>query len=113
MNQQLVIEQSTIGDMIVLQPKGDIDMSRASAVKKSIAEVIKLRPAKLVIDLAAVEYLDSSGIATLIEALQITTRNKMKFALVAVGPKVRSAFEITKLMTMFNICATVDEAAKI
>jgi anti-anti-sigma regulatory factor len=48
----------------------------------------------------------------MIEALQSSMRNKMKFVLVGVGPKVRVAFEITKLVGMFTICDTVEDAAK-
>lgn len=98
--------------MIVIRPVGDIDMARSSAIRKTVTEAIRVRPAKLVMDLTSVDYMDSSGIATLIEALQNSMRNKMKFILVGVGPKVRSAFEITKLIGMFTICATVDDAAK-
>ncbi len=88
-------------------------MSRASTIRKAVAEVMKVRPAKLIMDLGSVEYMDSSGIATLIEALQHAMRNKMKFVLVGVGPRVRSAFEITKLIGMFTVCATVEDATKI
>ncbi len=112
MNQELVIEQKIIGDMIVLRPDGDIDMARSSAIRKVVTEVVRTRPAKLVIDLTAVGYMDSSGIATMIEALQSSMRNKMKFFLVGVGQKVRVAFEITKLIGMFTICDTVEDAAK-
>lgn len=112
MNQELVIEQKTIGDMTVLRPTGDIDMARSSAIRKVVTEVIRARPAKLVIDLSAVEYMDSSGIATMIEALQSSMRNKIKFALVGVGSRVKVAFEITKLLGMFQIYDTVEDAGK-
>ena len=112
MNQELVIEQKIIGDMIVLRPAGDIDMARSSAIRKAVTEAVRTRPAKLAIDLTAVGYMDSSGIATMIEALQSSMRNKMKFFLVGVGPKVRVAFEITKLIGMFTMCDTVEDAAK-
>jgi len=112
-NHEIVIDQQTIGDMVVLRPAGDIDMARSSTVRKAVSEVVRVRPAKLVMDLTSVEYMDSSGIATLIEGLQSSMRNKMKFVLVGVTPKVRSAFEITKLIGMFTICANIDDAAKI
>ncbi len=113
MNQELIVEQSTVGEAVVLRPAGDIDMSRASAVRNAVAEVMKVRPPKLILDLSRVEYMDSSGIATLVEALQHSMRNKMKLVLVGVTPRVRSAFEITKLVGMFTICATMDDATKV
>lgn len=112
MTQELTVAQSSVAGATVLRPGGDIDMSCAPSVRKAVAAVMRDRPARLVLDLSAVMYMDSSGIATLVEALQQSMRNKMKFVLVGVNPQVRSALEITKLLSMFTIAATLEDATK-
>lgn len=89
---------------------GDIDMARAPTVRKIVLGVMRDRPAKLVIDLSSVSYIDSSGIATLIEALQLSMRNKVKLVLVGIGPRVKSAFEITRVLGLFAVSTSIDEA---
>lgn len=110
MNPETPVAQSAVGNSTVLAPIGDIDMSRASSIRKAVTNAMRDRPAKLVIDMSQVPYVDSSGIATLVEALQLSMKNKSRLILVGISPKVRSAFEITKLVGMFTIAASVEEA---
>lgn len=110
MTSALPVAQSSRDGATILTPVGDIDMSRAPAVRQALNNAMRERPARLVIDLTKVPYVDSSGIATLIEALQMTIKGKSKLVLVGVSPKVQSAFEITKLVGMFTIAPSVDAA---
>ncbi len=112
MSHESTVAQSSVAGSTILRPAGDIDMSCAPAIRKAVAGVMRERPGRLIMDLSAVSYMDSSGIATLVEALQQSMRNKMKFVLVGVTPQVRSAFEITKLVSMFTMVATIDDATK-
>ncbi len=50
----------------VLAPRGDIDMSRAPAFREHVRRAIQSGPSRVVIDLSEVEYMDSSGLATLV-----------------------------------------------
>ncbi len=111
MTHELNVDQSSIAGTTILRPSGDIDMSCAPSIRKAVANIMRERPERLIMDLSAVAYMDSSGIATLVEALQQSMRNKMKFVLVGVTPQVRSAFEITKLVSMFTIVATIEDAS--
>ncbi|MSR29666.1 MAG: anti-sigma factor antagonist [Phycisphaerales bacterium] len=110
MNQTIVVERTSVGAVAVLKPRGDIDMARAPFVRQAITLVVRDRPPKLVIDLSEVAYMDSSGIATLVEALQVSLRNKITLVLVGINPRVQSAFEITKLVGMFTVKASLAEA---
>ena len=61
----------------VLKPIGDIDMSCSPQLRTAIAQVQKPHPSKrIIIDLAAVPYMDSSGVATFVEAMQIARDRK-------------------------------------
>jgi anti-sigma B factor antagonist len=55
------------------------------------------KPAQLVVDLAQVPYMDSSGVATFVEAMQIARRVGSKLVLCALQERVRSIFEIARL----------------
>lgn len=112
MSKTMTVEQETDGTTVVLSPKGEIDMAHSPSLQKTIAAAQAAKPPKLVLDLAAVPYMDSSGIATLVEALQTSMRNKTKLVLCNLSPRVRSAFEISRLIQMFSVAASRDEAMK-
>ncbi len=111
MNRDLVIERLSEGTATVLRPMGDIDMARAPAMRSAVAAAVRDRPPTLILDLSQVSYVDSSGIATLVEALQVSIRNKVRLVLVGINPRVQSAFEITRLVGLFTISETVTKAA--
>ncbi len=108
--EELTIQSETINDAVLLRPIGEIDLSCASALRKRLGEVQEDKPARLVIDLSQVPYMDSSGVATLVEAMQIARRTESKLVLCALQDKVRSIFEIARLDMVFSIVNTVDEA---
>jgi anti-sigma B factor antagonist len=79
-------------------------------LRTSLRQAQTSKPQRLVIDLANVDYMDSSGVATLVEALQIARRNNTKMVLCGMKDRVRSIFEIARLDTVFTIVNTRDLA---
>ena len=65
---ELPIECITITDGLIIRPIGDIDLNQAPTLRTHIAEAFQKTPARLIIDLSQVRYMDSSGVATLVEA---------------------------------------------
>jgi len=59
-----------------------------------------------------VPYMDSSGVATLVEAMQTARRTGGRLILCSMQAKVRSIFEIARLDTVFTIVASADEGLK-
>jgi anti-sigma B factor antagonist len=104
------VETETLSNGTVIRPKGDIDLSRAPAFRVEIAKCMKDNSGAVYIDLSQVPYMDSSGVATLVEALQLTNRSGAKLALYGMQDRVRSIFEIARLDTVFKITATLEEA---
>ncbi len=109
---QLVVETETLPDGVLLRPKGDVDMARSPALRTKLTESLKSKPARLVIDLCDVPYMDSSGLATLIEALQTTRKSEIKFIVCNLSPRVRSILEIARLTTVFTVVDSCDLALK-
>lgn len=99
-----VSAESRDGAMVVM-PVGDIDLSGSPILRMELRRVQESKPMRLIIDLTGVPYMDSSGVATLVEAMQIARRNNTKLVLCGLRDKVRSIFEIARLDTVFTIVA--------
>lgn len=105
----LQVASEPLPDGVVLVPSGEIDLARSPSMRTQVAEAMKRSPKRVVIDLSKVPYMDSSGVATLVEALQGTRRSGAKLLLCSLTPRVRSILEISRLDTVFTIVA--DRAA--
>lgn len=98
------------GGAMVLRPEGDIDMSRSSALRSALRDALQTKPGKLIVDLQLVEYMDSSGLATLVEAARNARSQKVPFVLCALTTKVRAVFEIARLHQFFQIADSSNAA---
>lgn len=95
---------------VIVRPIGDVDLTGSPTLKHEIRKVATPDVKTLVIDLGGVAYMDSSGVATLVEAMQLARRGQMKLVLCGLQPKVKSIFEIARLDTVFSIVDTVETA---
>jgi anti-sigma B factor antagonist len=94
----------------VLPLDGEIDLHVSPRVAVSLAQMTQKRLNPVVVDLTRVSYIDSSGLAVLIEAMQHIEEYGGKFALAGLQENVRSIFEIARLDQVFRIFADVDAA---
>jgi anti-sigma B factor antagonist len=107
------IVTETIKAGFLLRLKGDVDMNTSSDVRGALAELFKQGPSEMravVIDLSQVRYMDSSGIATLVELMQNCMKKKARLRLVDLSPPVRDVFELARLASVFEIFSTIDDA---
>lgn len=88
---------------IFVAPVGDVDLTASPVLRNELKRVQAGRPERLVIDLSQVPYMDSSGVATLVEAMQVSRKNGSKLVLCGMQSKVKSIFEIARLDTVFTI----------
>ena len=110
--EELDIQTENIADGVLVRPIGEIDLSCAAMLRKGLGKVQETKPIRLIIDLSAVPYMDSSGVATLVEAMQIARRNGSKLVLSGLQVKVRSIFEIARLDMIFTIVDSIEDAAE-
>ena len=94
----------------VLPLEGDIDLHVSPAVTASLNAMIEKKPELIVIDLSRATYIDSSGMAALILAMQEVEAYGGKFILTGLSETVRSIFEISRLDQIFRIFPDVDAA---
>jgi anti-sigma B factor antagonist len=96
--------------VFVVVPEGDVDMSSSPEVRKAMAPLFHKGTAEVIVDLSEVPYMDSSGIATLIEGLQLSHKGSIRFVLAGMNPSVEAAFELAHLRDVFEILPNAKRA---
>ena len=94
----------------VLSFEGQIDLNVSAKVTEKINQLIKEKPARLVVDLSGVTYIDSSGLAVLINATRDVEDYGGILMLAEVREEVRPILETARLENYFLIFPSVDEA---
>lgn len=97
----------------ILALAGEIDLHFAPVFRSLLEQRTKVAPKALVLDLAEVTFLDSSGIAVIIEHLRSATRRADEFCIGGMSEAVQQVFEIInleKVMPVFETRAAALEA---
>lgn len=105
-------KRKVVGDITVCSLSGEININTSPELRKVFDELITKKVLKVVLDLSAVNYIDSSGLATLIEMLRRMKKYNGKLRLCNLSEKVRSLFEITKLTKLFEMFNKEEDALK-
>jgi anti-sigma B factor antagonist len=90
--------------------RGEVHVSTAPEFSERLNEAIATGKTGVVIDMTDVEFIDSTGLSVLLNALRRVTRQQGSLALVVSNPTVLRLFEITRLDSTFDIAPTRDEA---
>ena len=98
------------GKDVIVCVEGDIDLSRSPEFQRNLLALMDKKPARIVVNLSKVPYMDSSGVASLVKVLSRARKSDMGLSLTSLTDRVKSVFEITKLDNVFHICATDEEA---
>jgi anti-sigma B factor antagonist len=98
------------GRTAVVTVAGDIDMARSKAFQAALTGLVDENPQRIVVDLSGVEYMDSSGVASLVKLHTQTKKIGASMGLAQVGRRVMSIFEIMRLNQLFHIYDTLDDA---
>lgn len=97
------------GDTTIVALSGDIDLDNSPQVRDVLLNSVGEKRGVLV-EMSAVSYIDSSGIASLVEAYQSARRASTSFALVAVSDAARRVLELARLDQVFAIHASISDA---
>jgi len=88
---------------VVIAPEGEIDLNSSGLVKHQLEPVITEKRPRVVVDLSGVSYIDSSGLAVFIEAMQRVQAYGGSFVLCGLRESVRHIFHIARLDQVFRI----------
>ena len=100
----------TVTQSGALQLEGEIDLHTSPEVAESLRTMIAKKPKVVVVDLGKVTFVDSSGLAALIEGARNVREYGGKFALIGVQESVQHILEITRLDQVFRVFPEIDSA---
>lgn len=95
----------------ILALEGEVDLHRSPEVKQTLEPLIAKKVQRILVDFSAVTYIDSSGLAAMIETLQRIQSYGGKFAMFGLRESVRAVFEIARLDQIFRLFP--DEASAV
>jgi anti-sigma B factor antagonist len=90
---------------------GEIDLERSPDARKALLHALS-KGQSLLVDLAEVEYMDSSGLASLVEVHQRAREKSVEFALTRVSPPVMKVLQLARLDQVFAIRTSQTPAGK-
>jgi anti-sigma B factor antagonist len=100
-----------VGDVTVVGISGRIVLGdESAALRDLIAELLSKGDRKIVLDLADVNYIDSSGLGALVSSFATVRRQGGELKLVKLSDKVDDLMEVTRLYTVFDIADNEEEA---
>jgi anti-sigma B factor antagonist len=94
------IEENT--DYTIVYLSGEVDLSRSPLARKMILDCLQERH-NLMVDLSEVSYIDSSGVASLVEGFQVSRQKALDFALIGVSDAAMSVLRLARLDQVFPI----------
>jgi anti-sigma B factor antagonist len=93
------IDNITIFDVI-----GDIDLANSPEVRKALLKELKeSRVPRVVMNMSRVRYIDSSGVASLVEGLKASRDVGSRFILFGLSPSAREVLQLSRLLKIFEV----------
>ncbi len=97
------------GSYLVIALSGEVDLYYSPRAREQILQALH-DGENVLVDLSAVEYIDSSGVASLVEGYQLARSRKLGFGLVGVSSAAMQVLQLARLDTVFPIYDDIDGA---
>ena len=99
------------GNATVVDVTGDITLYSSPEVRRVLMDLLKeKRRARVIVNLLKVKYIDSAGVASLVEGLKVSRDLKSGFALYGLSRTAREVLELTRLIKVFEVYNNEEEA---
>jgi anti-sigma B factor antagonist len=108
--QSMDIVSHNLDNGVRIEISGEVDMHNSPDVRAKLLEAARRKVRLVVVNLGKVKYIDSSGLATLVECLQYMADYGGKLALVGASKSTRDVFAIARLDKVFSFYDSEDEA---
>jgi anti-sigma B factor antagonist len=105
----MTISVREFGAARVVDVGGEVDLGTSPDLRQTLFELLA-KTSTLALNLKALRYIDSSGIATLIEVFKDAQRLKKRFVLFGLSPAVEDVFRLTHVNRIFRIVDTEEQA---
>ncbi len=105
------LQTKKIGNIIVIYLTGRLDVQLSISIEKEIHQLIQSEPGcHMLLNLADVKYMSSSGIRIFVSTMRILKENSKMLKLCNLNEPVKKIFEIVELLDMFEVYDTEEEA---
>lgn len=108
----LIINSRKQKQATIIEVEGEVDLYSSPELRKAVLQATENKTTAIIIDLEKVTYMDSSGVATLVEGLQESEKYSGNFAIANLDSKVKAVFELSRLDKVFQIYNSREEALK-
>ena len=98
--------------VVICMLEGEVNINNSGELRKAFDSIIKRNELKVIVDFSGVSYIDSSGLATLIEMFQRLKKIGGHLRFSSMDQKVKNIFEVTKLHKLFEIFDSREQALK-
>ena len=100
-----------VDKITIFDVSGDIDLATSPELRKALLRELKeLRIPRVVVNLQAVRYIDSSGVASLVEGLKASRDVGSRFVLCGLNTRVTEVLRLSKLRSIFEVCDSEEQA---
>ena len=108
---ELDVKERQAGDVSILDLRGEVRIGEGSiALRDAIRNLTGAGKKKLLLNLAGVSYIDSSGIGELIANYTTVSRQGGQLKLLNLTDRIQNLLVITKLLTVFDVYENEAEA---
>ncbi len=98
------IDSRTVGDICILDCSGKIVLGEGTmAVRNAVCDILNAGGKKIVLNLANVNYIDSSGVGELVSSYTTVLNRGGQLKLLGLTKKIQEVLTITKLLTVFQV----------
>src|SRR5690242_11973889 len=97
-------------EMLTIKLSGEIDLQHSPKLRQLLQSKVCLKVPVVLLDFTEVKYIDSSGLATLVEYYKSARTYAGRMAVAGLNNRVRSIFDLVRLGEVFGVFTTVAEA---
>ena len=112
MEQRIVTSPDSAHNVVILSPQGRLDITTAWQFRLKLQECLESTTPHIIVNLSEVNFIDSSGLTSLVAGMRDADKVQGSFKLCNVHPESKLVFEVTMMDSVFAIYDSEEEAIK-
>jgi anti-sigma B factor antagonist len=108
----LKIRVRQLNGVAIIDCSGEVDLYSSTQLREAMVKELNGEASSVLINMTGISYIDSSGIATLLEGLQLSKKTQKRFGLYGLQKNARSVLRLARLDTVFTIWESEQEAVE-
>ena len=105
------ISMRRLDKITIFDITGHIDLANSPEIRKTLLKELKeLKTPRVIMNLKNVKYIDSSGVASLVEGLKAARDMKSRFILFGLSPSAKEVLQLSRLLKVFEVYDDEEQA---